>query len=381
MKSVKVKFRAIILVPCLLTTFMLCSVAADPIAITNVRVFDGNGLSEPRTVVIENGLISDKITADTAIDGNGNTLLPGLIDSHVHLEGAESLRNAAQWGVTTMLDMGTDTDAVKDSRGRPGLPAILGSGISAAPTGSLHATMGCAAVTTKEEARAFIADRVAENVDYIKVIADSRNKAGSVIIDEAVLAELVVAAHENNLKVIAHVTLDASIDMCFRTDVDVITHLPLGKPIDAELAMKIIKKRMAAIPTLVMMQCFFNAIPPEASLSGGMDYANSAASMNALENAGVIIMAGTDANTTVCRVIHGESLHSELQLMVAAGMSPLEALRSATVVPAEYWGLNDRGLIEPGRRADLVLVEGNPTQDISATKNIMGVWINGEQVR
>lgn len=67
--------------------------------------------------------------------------------------------------------------------------------------------------------------------------------------------------------------------------------------------------------------------------------------------------------------------------MVNAGMSPLEALCSTTVVPAEYWGLNDRGVIEPGSRADLVLVESDPTQDISATKNIMGVWIKGEQVK
>lgn len=310
MKSLKVKFNALVLVPCLLTIFLLGSAAAESIAIINVRVFDGKGLSEPRTVVIENGLISDKTTADKTIDGNGNTLLPGLIDSHVHFEGIESLQNVAQWGVTTMLDMGTNTDAVKNTRGQPGLPTVLGSGTSAAPADSLHATMGCTAVTNIEESRRFIADRVAENVDYIKVIADSRNKAGSVIMDEAVLAELVLAAHENNLKVIAHVTLDASINMCFRTNVDVITHLPLGKPIDAELINKIAKKKIAAIPTLVMMQCFFDAMPPEASLSGGMDYANSNASISALKNAGVTIMAGTDANTTVCPVVHGESLHN-----------------------------------------------------------------------
>ncbi len=76
---------------------------SEAIAITNVRVFDGNALTEERTMVIENGVISNATTADTAIDGQHGTLLPGLIDSHVHLSSLANLEQGTQWGVTTML--------------------------------------------------------------------------------------------------------------------------------------------------------------------------------------------------------------------------------------------------------------------------------------
>ena len=80
-------------------------------------------------------------------------------------------------------------------------------------------------------------------------------------------------------------------------------------------------------------------------------------------------------------VPHGKALHEELGLLIEAGLTPVEALRSATVLPASYFGLTDRGEILPGRRADLVLVEGDPTQDIAATRAIRGVWVAGVQVR
>ncbi len=75
-------------------------------------------------------------------------------------------------------------------------------------------------------------------------------------------------------------------------------------------------------------------------------------------------LAGTDANfatASLFRVEHGEALHEELSLLVAAGLTPVEALRSATLLPGKLFDLGDRGVIETGRRADLLLVEGDPT--------------------
>jgi imidazolonepropionase-like amidohydrolase len=79
-------------------------------------------------------------------------------------------------------------------------------------------------------------------------------------------------------------------------------------------------------------------------------------------------------------ISHGISLHHELELLVDAGLSTLDALRAATSRPAHYFGLADRGLIEPGRRADLVLIEGNPLQDITATQSIRRIWCGGVEV-
>ena len=94
-----------------------------------------------------------------------------------------------------------------------------------------------------------------------------------------------------------------------------------------------------------------------------------------LRAAGVPILAGTDAPSPGTAA--GVSIHRELELLVEAGLTPVEALAAATSVPAECFGLADRGRIARGRYADLVLVEGDPTVDIRATRAIVGVWRQG----
>ncbi|MGH3942296.1 MAG: amidohydrolase family protein [Pseudonocardiaceae bacterium] len=91
--------------------------------------------------------------------------------------------------------------------------------------------------------------------------------------------------------------------------------------------------------------------------------------------AGVTILAGTDA--TASGTAHGASLHHELELLGRAGLSPSQALTAATAAPAARFGLTDRGRIAPGLAADLLLVEGDPTADITTTRNIVGVWRKG----
>jgi hypothetical protein len=91
--------------------------------------------------------------------------------------------------------------------------------------------------------------------------------------------------------------------------------------------------------------------------------------------AGVPILAGTDAPNP--GTAHGATMHEELALLVAAGMSPSQALTAATAAPAAAFHLDDRGRIAIGRRADLVLVDGDPTEDIRATRAIVGVWRAG----
>ena len=88
---------------------------SETIAITNVKIFDGNALTDESTVVIENGVISDATTADRTVDGQHGTLLPGFIDSHVHLLSLAELEHGTQWGVTTMLDMGSPAMALTNS--------------------------------------------------------------------------------------------------------------------------------------------------------------------------------------------------------------------------------------------------------------------------
>lgn len=102
--------------------------------------------------------------------------------------------------------------------------------------------------------------------------------------------------------------------------------------------------------------------------------------MAAAYRAGVPVLAGTDANAdSPAAVSYGDSLHHELELLVDAGLTSLDALRAATVLPPRYFGLGDRGAVEPGRRADLVLIDGDPLQDIRATRSIRRVWCGGAE--
>jgi imidazolonepropionase-like amidohydrolase len=106
-------------------------------------------------------------------------------------------------------------------------------------------------------------------------------------------------------------------------------------------------------------------------------------SVLALHKAGVDILAGSDVSEPVPSLgglAHGASLHHELQLLVAAGLTPIEALRTATSTPARRFGLNDRGRIVAGARADLLLVDGDPTTNISDTLSIRAVWRRGVQL-
>src|SRR5690606_33101637 len=98
----------------------------------------------------------------------------------------------------------------------------------------------------------------------------------------------------------------------------------------------------------------------------------------ALHAAGITVLAGTDAGNP--GTAHGASLHGELALLVRAGLTPEQALRAATSAPADAFGLTDRGRIAVGQRADLVLVDGDPLSDITATRQIVRLWKNGVAV-
>ncbi|GAA3296489.1 hypothetical protein GCM10020295_26420 [Streptomyces cinereospinus] len=103
-----------------------------------------------------------------------------------------------------------------------------------------------------------------------------------------------------------------------------------------------------------------------------------------LHDAGVPIIAGTDANPFVgmpFHVAHGTALHEELALLVSAGLSCTEALQAATNKAATALRLTDRGTVSPGLRADLLLVKGDPTTDITATRQVEAVWIAGKRAK
>lgn len=342
-------------------------------AITNVRVFDGQKICDPGTVVIDGELIGgpDAIPTKT-IDAQGAILLPGLIDSHIHLKGPENLAQMTQFGVTTALDMGTwPLELLNSLRGRKGMTDVRACGIAATAPGSVHSHIPGlprdALLSNASAAKRFVADRVAEGADYIKVVADVPGP------DQETVDALVASAHQSDKLVVAHAISLVATHMSQIAGVDFITHAPLDGVMSEQDIQRMVDNNRISIPTLTMMK--------GTALAKNRDFENARKTVAALHRAGVPVLAGTDSNQAPgvpANVAHGVSLHEELELLVSCGLSTTEALRAATSLPAKSFGLYDRGVIQPGYRADLILLADDPIEDIKATRSIKRVWIAGQ---
>ncbi|WP_306322805.1 MULTISPECIES: amidohydrolase family protein [unclassified Streptomyces] len=346
---------------------------AEKVALTNVRVFDGSEVTAPRTVVIENGRIGVTALGARRIDCAGAVLLPGLTDAHLHLQDVNTLRQLAGSGVTTGLDMACFPPSAVDSlRGLPGLTDIRSAGTPAVAPGSAQSQLPTfppdAVLTGPDQAPRFVRTRIAEGSDYIKIIVDEPGLAPETI------RAVTTSAHSFGRLVMAHATTTATVERALDADVDMIHHVPLDSALSAATAARYTATNTVAVPTLTMMEGFAGLGIP------GMDYAAAEGSVAALRRAGARILAGTDANRTPGIPVQppfGTSLHHELELLVRAGLTTREALRATTNLPAESFGLRDRGVIRPGCRADLLLIDGDPLADITATRAIRGVWVGG----
>lgn len=343
--------------------------------LVNVRVFDGTMVTEPTTVVIDGTVIGSDPAGAEMIDGNAGVLLPGLIDAHVHLRDAETLDQLCAHGVTTALDMAcwppAKVNSLRDNLGRTD---IRSAGTPATTSGSTHSHIpgfpSTGLVDSSTAATQFVAERISDGSDYIKIIADIPGP------DQPTMNALVAAAHDQDLLTVVHATTTVTFAMAVAAKADIITHVPIDKVLDESVIDQMVAARTIVIPTLTMMKGIVDTI----GRAAGLDYSAAHTSVTEMYRAGIPILAGTDANATPgvpFSPAHGESLHRELELLVDAGLPALEALRAATSKPAQLLGLQDRGVIAPGRRADLVLLDGNPLTDIRDTSKIQRVWCAG----
>lgn len=367
-------------------------------ALTNVRVFDDQKITEATTIYIQNGVIADKVEGADVFDGQGGVLLPGIIDAHIHLHHAGHLQQLVKWGVTTGLDMATwPAEKMNGLRNQDRLTDIRSAGLPATINGSLHSYMmpltSSAFLSGPEDAPKFVQDRIEEGSDYIKIISDVPGPS------QATMNALVEEAHKHGKLTIAHASAYTPFQMAQEAHTDIITHAPRDKVVDDQVVSRMLEDKCISVPTLTMMKAVSQppglgavfgllfkptilwAIIQSKRRSGGTEsYENARDSVTAMYKAGVPILAGTDCHdepNSPFDVPHGETLHLELELLVEAGLSNVDALRAATSMPADHFGLTDRGVIEVGKRADLVLIGGDPLQNISATRDIRQVWCGG----
>jgi imidazolonepropionase-like amidohydrolase len=392
-------------------------------AITNVRIFDGHDVIGERSVVLEGELITavgEPIPPNaTVVDGNGATLLPGLIDSHVHTD-VKGLRDALAFGVTTELEMQGHWSRKKRQQvaDRDDIADLRTSGMGVTRKGghpSEYITSSgnliirylyrlFPSVQTPDQAKRFVAKQVANGADYIKVFIEDGSTIGFPglpVVEQPILLAAIDATHEHGKLAVAHVSTAEGASRAIASGVDALGHLFLDAPTPG-LIDAIAGSGAFVIPTLVTLSTAFgnnaaglaadprvrSRLSPQWLESLGRsanvypegDLAVSFASVRALRDAGVDILAGSDVSEPLPilgGLAHGASLHLELQLLVQAGFTPVEALRAATSVPARRFSLTDRGRIAPGARADLLLVDGDPTVSISDTLSTRGVWRRG----
>lgn len=340
--------------------------------IHNVHVFDGESLQRDQRVRVADGRIQsiepdEGPLPDTAtVDGDGGYLLPGLIDSHVHIFG-NGLSDALEYGVTSVFDLFSHTALLEPAEANrtdidyaEGADMWSAGTLVTAPGG--HGTQFGLNIPSLEDpanAEAFVEDRIQEGSDFIKLVIESGEVHGLDFptLPPATVEAVVEAAHKHDRLAIAHTGTREEARIAVDAGVDGLAHGFGDAPLDNVL----LEDDYFVIPTLTVI--------------GGRHAQSNVVAMAA---AGIPILAGSDAPNA--GLSQGHALHRELANLVAAGLSPQQALQAATVRPAEQLGLAERGRIAPGYRADLVLVEANPLENIEHTTAIRRIWKNGQRV-
>jgi len=412
MSSVKPLFFAL-----LLSAATAVQPALAATAIRNVRLFDGIRVVPKANVVFDRGIITaagpNAAIPDgaEAIDGSGKTVMPGLIDSHAHAWGP-ALERALRFGVTTELDMFTTVESMKQWHAEQAAGPVTNradirsAGILVTVKGGHGAEyFPIPTFAPGDDPQAFIDARIAEGSDYIKFIVDN-GKAYGIHFETLTagdLKALIAAAHKRRKLAVVHIGSLADARMAIDAGADGLAHLFADRPPDADFGRFVEAHRAFVIPTLTVLESA-GGVPSGASLIGDarlkpflagneitnlksafpkraaskVDLGNAKVALRQLKAARVPILAGSDAPNP--GTAHGASMHRELELLVEGGLTPTEALVAATSAPAKAFKLNDRGRIAKGRRADLVLVNGDPTASITATRDIAAIWKNGARV-
>ncbi|MES2623902.1 MAG: amidohydrolase family protein [Pseudomonadota bacterium] len=332
----------------------------------------------------------------TRVDLGGATVMPTIIDTHVHLSRErepliEDLRRRVYFGVSAAMSLGQDEGEppfqVRDEI-IPGaaLYRTAGRGITAPEPGRTEIPHW---VTTPEEASAAVQAEAALNVDIIKIWVDDRNGQFDKLTPE-LYGAVIDTAHMNDLRVVAHIFSLEDAKGLLRAGVDAFAHGIRDTDIDDEVV-ALFKEHPDVVlgPNLpdrgvaADMSWLRGSIPDE-QLQQLQDAATDrpevqqvhgiqARNLARLSSEGVRIVLGTDGNTPWAP-------HVEMEDMVAAGMTPMQVITAATSSGAEYMRLDEAGEISNGKSADFIVLDANPLDDITNTRRIRDVYLRGELV-
>lgn len=378
------------------------------------------------------------------IDGNGGTLLPGFIDLHVHVGGLETppwtirvpneslnLQRMLYAGVTTAVDLGGPLEGLRKTARdiaegkvagpdlfytgphlalRDGHPAALVSLLAPWPVDRMVRPRLSFEVRDEKDVARAVEQVAAHGGSFLKITIDDI-PVGAPKLDLKLAKLAVNLAHERGLRVLAHIGSNDDLRVALDAGVDGLAHGVYREPLAEELIDRLVREGVAVIPTVGV----FNAIErlmhegpedselfreltapkvrrvladkPETlkpdSVRLWVEVTHDAREIRTrnlalMREKGVRILVGSDSNNVGW--VAGLGFIRELEHMVEAGFSPAEAIEMATQANAAFLGLNDRGRIHVGTRADLVLVDGNPVEEISDVRRIAAVVKAGREV-
>jgi imidazolonepropionase-like amidohydrolase len=330
------------------------------------------------------------------VDLRGKTVMPAIIDTHTHLSTdremlADQLQRKAYYGVGVAMSLGQDTGDVAFQVREEAIPnaarlRTAGRGITMPEPGRTEAPYW---VTTVEEARKAVQDLAARRVDLVKIWVDDRNGMYEKLTPE-LYGAIIDEAHENGLRVTAHIFALEDAKGLVRAGIDAFAHGVRDRDIDDEFV-NMMRQRPAVVlvpnlpdrgvatdlgwlrdsvpaAELARLQAAATDRPPAQQAFGIQ--ARNLAKLNA---AGVRIALGTDGNVSWAH-------HLEMEDMVAAGMTPSQVIVAATRNAADLLRLTDAGTVAANKSADFLVLDANPLEDIKNTRRIADVYLRGVKV-
>jgi len=401
---------------------LLCFVqpvaAMDGLALVHGRIIDGTGGK-----VIPDGVIVMKAGRITAvarwnevdippgaevIDVKGKTILPGIIDSHVHSTASPAVRlEFLRAGVTAVCDLGSPLGSMPDFLESPGARGFKAGPIMTTPGGLPDAILQTELnyeVATPEEAGAGVKDLVNRGADVIKIYLEPWD--GIAMLDLEQVKAIVKEAHGRGILVRAHVSKLSALNVALEGGVDVIEHVPKpplrGSVLEEALAGSpdplddlfdlvvvpeykamlplMVEKKVMLVPTLTRgLGRFHN--DPKATEAQRVLAKGVLEIVRRFHVLGGVIAMGTDYYPEMPGAA-GKMHLKEIKLLEAAGLEPMEVIESCTRHAATACGQGrELGTLEPDKLADVIVVDGDPLTDPSALGNLFMVIKDGEVVQ